>query len=200
MKKEAFTLIETLISLSIIVILSSLLVANYKVSNSYSSLVNFQNSLISDLESIKWKAINAQDYNGLVPVYWGLYLEKGSSTYQIFADLNGNFSLDAGEDLSYFGGKKYISSADSVVSKISLADRVLILFSTNNGFPVFYDMNTSSQSEDDLVIELKNNDLNSAKLVVSNSFGLNDFEDCSCNDSTKYCCSFCSGGSSCVSY
>ena len=199
MRKKGFTLIEALLSLSIIATLSSLLVANYKVSDNYSSLLNFQTSLTSDLETIKWKAVNSEYYNNQLPVYWSIYLEEGSSSYQIFADLDGDFMVDSNETDSYFGAKQYSSSNNSI-NKISLSDEVVVSFSTASGFPVFYNNIALSTSTSDLIVELKNNESNMAKLIISNSFGLNDSDDCSCSDSTKYCCSFCSVGSSCVAY
>jgi hypothetical protein len=199
MKRNAFTLIEALVSLSIIIILSSLLVANYKVGEDYSSLNNFQISLVSDLESLKWKALNLEYYNDQLPVYWGASLNLASSSYQIFADLDGDMLVDSDEINPSFGAKEH-SSDGNIISNISLSDEVLILFPTDSFFPFFYDATNYSTSSSDLIIELKSIESNMAKLVIANQFGLNDAEDCSCGDSGKYCCSFCSVGSSCISY
>lgn len=199
MKRDGFTLIEALVSLSIIIILSSLLVANYRVGEDYSSLNNFQTSLVSDLESLKWKALNLEYYDDQLPVYWGASLNLDSSSYQIFADLDGDMVVDSNEINPSFGAKNYVSNGN-IISKINLSDELLILFPTDSFFPFFYDATTYSTSSSDLIIELKSKESNMAKLIISNQFGLNDADDCSCNDSVKYCCSFCLAGSSCVSY
>ena len=199
MKKSGFTLIEALVSLSVIVILSSLLVANYKVGEDYSSLSNFQISLVSDLETIKWRAINSDTYDNQIPVYWGVHLSVASSSYQVFADLNGDMVIDENEINLSFGAKKY-SSSGNIISNISLSDEVMILFPVGSFFPIFYNPINYSTSSSDLIIELKNSQSNMSKLVVSNQFGLNDAEDCFCGESNKYCCSFCPSGSSCISY
>lgn len=203
MKRNAFTLIEALISLGIIAILSSLLVANYKTSDKYSSLSNFQSSLVSDLEIIKWKALNSDTYDTQVPVYWGIYLSESLSSYQVFADLNGDMLFSSDETNSYFGAKEY-SSTNVFISTITTdcvgdLGEVVILFPAGSSFPIFYDPigDLIIDISCNLVVELSLIDFNVSKLVIVNQFGLNDAEDCFCEDANKYCCSFCPSGSSC---
>ncbi|PKM91793.1 hypothetical protein CVU82_01125 [Candidatus Falkowbacteria bacterium HGW-Falkowbacteria-1] len=188
---RGFTLIEVLVSLSIIVVLSSLLVVNYKTGSRQSNLSSFHSSLFQDLEATKWKAINSQQYGGELPVYWGVYLEKGLSSYKIFADLNGNFIIDDGEDDISLGAKNFDFLSSSIINDINLGDRVSILFSTEDGFPIFYDIDGDIISGDDLIIEIRDGDFNFGKLIFLNSFALVDFADCFCSVGYENQCSWC---------
>lgn len=188
---SGFTLIEILVALSIVVVLSALLVANYKVSSRQSNVSAFHGSLFQDLELTKWRAINSQQYGGDLPVYWGVYLEKGLASYKIFADLNGNFLIDDGEDDVSLGAKTYDFLSGSVISNINLGDRVSILFSTEDGFPIFYDIDGGLVSENELTIEIRDGDFNFGKLIFVNQFSLVDFADCFCSLGYENQCSWC---------
>ena len=180
-KTKAFTIIEILISLSIIVILSTLFLANYKIGSKNSNLINFQTILFNDLEKVKWKSLNLENYNNQLPDYWGLHLNTASSSYDIFVDF-GNSDETV---------KTQIISNNLLISNINLSDEILVLFSTSTGLPVFYDVINSVFVSGDLLIELRDLDFDFGKRIIINSHGLVDYDDCFCAIGYPNQCSWC---------
>ncbi|MFA5420974.1 MAG: type II secretion system protein [Patescibacteria group bacterium] len=189
--KKAFTIIEVLIAVSIIAIIGAVFNANYKVSSSQSALTVFQQSLSQDIGLAKWKAIDLEYYDSQTPVYWGVSLSEGSNEYTIFADLNGNWLLDVGEDDPLKGAKINKAKVDAYISNINLANNLNVLFSTEGDFLTFYDVDNSIEVFGELRIELKSESLNIGKLVFVNSFSLVDVSDCFCSPAADYQCSWC---------
>ena len=189
--KKAFTIIEVLIAVSIIAIIGAVFNANYKVSSSQSALTVFQQSLSQDIGLAKWKAIDLEYYDSQTPVYWGVSLSEGSNEYTIFADLNGNWLLDVGEDDPLKGAKINKAKVDAYISNINLANNLNVLFSTEGDFLTFYDVDNSIEVFGELRIELKSESLNIGKLVFVNSFSLVDVSDCFCSPTADYQCSWC---------
>lgn len=180
-EKKAFTIIEILISLSIIIILSTLFLTNYKIGDKNSNLINFQTTLFNDLEKIKWKALNLENYNDQLPDYWGLHLNKASSSYDIFVDFG-----DSDETV-----KTQSIPSNLLISDINLSDEILVLFSTSTGFPIFYDVINSVFVSGDLILELKDFDFDFGKRIIINSHGLVDYDNCFCAVGYTNQCSWC---------
>lgn len=87
--KEGFSLIELIVSLSIIVMITVLFMANYKTANKRTDLVMTAQKLVADIHLAQNNALGLVKYNGAVPGGgWGLSFDKASSTYTLFADLN----------------------------------------------------------------------------------------------------------------
>jgi Tfp pilus assembly protein FimT len=190
--KKAFTLMEALIAIGIIAIIGSIIVANYKVSSNQVSLYNFQQALYQDIGLAKWKAIDLSSYNDEIPVYWGISLEEGSSSYTMFADLNGNGEIDAGESDPLLGAKTKEAGADTYISNINLASTSLnILFPVDGDFVVFYDVGSGLEVFGEAEIELKSAGSDIGKIISVNSFSLIENFDCFCTPSADHQCSFC---------
>jgi len=101
LKFTGFTLIEMVVSISIIAIISTLFVANYRSSNKRTDLILAAQSLVADFHAAQNNALGLNKYNGSVPPGgWGLSLTTGAASYVLFADLeapgvSGNLEYDA---------------------------------------------------------------------------------------------------------
>lgn len=89
MNKRAFTLIEMVVSLGIIISVTAMFIANYQSANKRSDLVMTAQELVADLHSAQSNTLGLAKYNNAVPPGgWGINFDKQTNTYTIFADLN----------------------------------------------------------------------------------------------------------------
>jgi len=89
-KKAGFSLIELIVSLSIITLITVLFMANYKTSNRRTDLTMTAQKIVADIHLAQNNSLGLVKYNGEVPAGgWGLSFNKTSGTYTMFADLNG---------------------------------------------------------------------------------------------------------------
>lgn len=86
----AFTLLEMTVSLSIIIIVTALFIANFQEANKRSDLTMSAQNLVSDLHAAQNNTLGLWKYNDTMPLGgWGLHFQVGSPTYTLFADLDG---------------------------------------------------------------------------------------------------------------
>jgi len=94
--RRAFTLFEMIVSLSMIMLVSVIFIANYKSMNKRTDLMMTAQTLAADLHSAQNNSLGLVKYAAAVPEGgWGVSIEKASSSYVVFAD------LDAPGDLNY---------------------------------------------------------------------------------------------------
>jgi len=106
-KKQAFTIIELMVSASIIAILALMVVVNFRGSNQKGILENESERLSSVIRQTQIDALIGQTVNGqLRPYAFGLHLQKctvGAApifcSYLIFADENGDYKYNGGDYL-----------------------------------------------------------------------------------------------------
>ncbi len=85
---RAFTMIELVVSISIIMMLTIMFVANYHSSNKRTDLIMASQNLVANLHLAQNNSLGLVKYAGVVPAGgWGLHFNKASSTYVLFADL-----------------------------------------------------------------------------------------------------------------
>lgn len=97
--KKGFTLIELLVSIGIFIIVTGMVVANFRAGSRSDELKISADALVSNLRRAQNMALAGEEINGVVPPY-GVYFNSGnSSQYIIFADRNGNLIYDLNEDL-----------------------------------------------------------------------------------------------------
>jgi len=113
MKNRGFTLIEIVVVLSIIILLSSLVLANYRTGANQLALERSVHKLTQDLRRTQEKAMSAKEFQGQVPPRYGIELNTGSSDYVLFADINNN-------------GKYESPSPDIEVERMTLEQGVTI--------------------------------------------------------------------------
>jgi prepilin-type N-terminal cleavage/methylation domain-containing protein len=97
--KNGFTLLEVMLSLSIVVVILTMSTINYKRSNSRNAIVFGTYQLAADLRLAQSYAASARQYS-TQPEWnvWGLYLSAGANQYRVFVDLNANGRYDVGSD------------------------------------------------------------------------------------------------------
>ncbi len=101
-KKSAqlgFTLAEMIVSVFILALLASIIIANYRAGQKQVNLQNAVNQLASDLRLAQnYTLAGKEEASGNFPQGgWGIHLANGSNAYILFADSNGNYAYDAGE-------------------------------------------------------------------------------------------------------
>jgi len=106
--KPAFSLIELLVSIGIIVLISGLFLASYRTANKQAELTRS----VSDLSSSYRKALNQtlglSEFDGTVPEGgWGVHIDLNYDTtkYYVFADRDNNGQFDDGEANQEAGGE-----------------------------------------------------------------------------------------------
>lgn len=95
MKNKGFTLIELLTSISIIVLLSTLLLANYRAGEKQFALKRSAYKLAQDLRSIEQMTMTGKEFEGVFPKGgYGIHFKEGLNSYTVFADCNNNEEFD----------------------------------------------------------------------------------------------------------
>jgi len=97
---KGFTLLEMMVSISIIALITAIFLVNYHSTNQVTSFANALQKLSSDIRVAQNNSLGSKDFNGTVPRGgWGAHFNMASSSqYIIFADINGNGQYDAGEE------------------------------------------------------------------------------------------------------
>ncbi len=105
----AFSLIELIVSMSIITLLTALFLANYHSVNRRTDLTMAAQVLVTDIRMAQANALGLMKYDGLVPAGgWGVAFDAdqtGNTQYSIFADENDNQNIDSGEAAANLGGR-----------------------------------------------------------------------------------------------
>jgi len=88
--KAGFTLLELVTSMSLIVIITTIFIANYRSSNRRTDLVMTAQKLVADIHMAQNNALGLVKYGGEVPEGgWGIHFDKFEPNhYILFADLN----------------------------------------------------------------------------------------------------------------
>ncbi len=129
MKRPGFTLIELMVTVSIIGIIVTASMAGYFNSEKKSNLDGGMRMLSANFNLARNDFLSGVKYAGAVPVGgWGIHLDKSSSTYLLFADLNNNGLYDAGESDAGFGGREFDLGKNLSFSTIDLGDQLDTVF------------------------------------------------------------------------
>ncbi|MCF7795408.1 prepilin-type N-terminal cleavage/methylation domain-containing protein [Patescibacteria group bacterium] len=106
--RSGFSLMELLVSISIIVLITGLFFASYRTANKQAELTRS----VSDLSSSYRKALNQtlglSEFDGAVPEGgWGVHINISvdDTKYYVFADRNNNGQFDDGEASKDSGGE-----------------------------------------------------------------------------------------------
>ncbi len=96
--KAAFTLLEMLTSISLIVIITALFIANYKSSNKRTDLTMTAQKMVADIHAAQNNTLGLVKYGNEVPAGgWGLHFVVNANQYVLFADLNRPASNEPGQ-------------------------------------------------------------------------------------------------------
>lgn len=99
--KKGFTIIELLVSLGIFIIVTTMVVTNFRGGSRSDELKIAAETIASNLRRVQNMALAGEQVGGITPMGgYGIYFSLGEpSHYIIFADSNGNQKYDMGEDL-----------------------------------------------------------------------------------------------------
>ena len=129
MKTKGFTLVESLVTMTMIAIISLVMFPFYQSSRAQLSLDRSASRLAQEIRLVMERAMSAQNYTLCThPNYeygYGVYLQTGvPGSYSIFADCNGNKTFDSG--------------SDKIIEQISFETGIEIdSLSQNNSFVIF---------------------------------------------------------------
>jgi prepilin-type N-terminal cleavage/methylation domain-containing protein len=114
-----FTLLEMVVSLSIISLMLGVFLANYKGGRDSGDLSIANQQLVSDIRSAQNKALGTAAFSGVTPVGgWGVHLDTSNTgSYFIFADINGDkkYNSTPTDEALLSGGGQTISLSSDVV-------------------------------------------------------------------------------------
>jgi type II secretory pathway pseudopilin PulG len=89
--KKGFTLLEITIVVSIIILMGTIFVINFRGGEKQFALQRSAHKLAQDLRRAQETAMSSQIFEDSFPKGgYGIYLEKGSNSYILFADCDGN--------------------------------------------------------------------------------------------------------------
>lgn len=166
-KNSGFSLVELLVSITIIAMLSGIFLANYKGAGQRSELSLAAHKLASDLRLAQNRSLGSFKRNGVIPNGgWGIYIDKTSSpnNYVFFADDN------------YPDSPNYIFDQSEAAETIKLPEKITLSHPGDNVSIVFEPpvpkTYINGQNSGDISIVLT--DGNTTKTVLVNFFGLVD--------------------------
>lgn len=102
MNNKAFTLIEILAVISIIILLSGIVLVNYRVGERQFTLQRAAGKLASDIRRAQEMAMSAEELpgGGVPGGGYGVYFEKNTDNYKLYADVSPpDFRYDAGDQV-----------------------------------------------------------------------------------------------------
>ena len=178
--KKGFTLIEMIVSVSMIVMVTTLFIANYQTTNKRSDLIMTAQKLVSDIHQAQNHALGLYKYGSSVPAGgWGVHFNKAEGDqYLIFADVdapgelgNMDYNLDEGDINS---GARLIELPPLItISSIKIGglekSSVNITFLPPDPQTNIYD-GTATSTE--VLIELTESRDNTIKTIKANFLGL----------------------------
>lgn len=178
--KEGFTLIEMIVSISMVVIVAALFIANYRSANKRTDLIMAAQSLVADLHLAQNNTLGLVKYGDIVPAGgWGINFDIAKNIYTLFADLNapettGYLDYDVGEGEINYGARITQLPAGIEISNLKTdsspaASQVNVTFLPPDPQTNIYDGTATSSA---LEIEFKELRNNSVKTVKVNFLGL----------------------------
>jgi len=88
---KAFTIIELLVAVSIIVLMTALTLSNYRLGNNQLAIQRSAHRIAQNLRTAQEYAISAKEFNGSMPYGYGIFFDPGQpQKYILFADLDNN--------------------------------------------------------------------------------------------------------------
>lgn len=87
--QKGLSLIELIVSIGIIMMMTTMFMANYQSSNKRTDLVMTAQRVVADIHAAQNNALGLVKYNGEVPAGgWGISFDPVNNKYTMFADLN----------------------------------------------------------------------------------------------------------------
>ncbi len=183
--RPAFSLIELLVSIGIIVLITGLFFASYKTANKQAEL----SRSVSDLSSSYRKALNQtlglSEYDGVIPEGgWGVHIDLSSddTKYYVFADSNNNGEFDDGEASKDLGGETVNTPRNINIESIFIngestdVDYLDVIYIPPHPTIIFHSTSTSDDISEAKII-MRDSETGNTKAVELNFVGLIDMLD-----------------------
>ena len=181
--QAGFSLIELVVSLSIIAMITVLFMSNYRNGNKRTDLVMTAQKIVADIHLAQNNALGLVKYNNMVPAGgWGVAFDKSKNNYTIFADLDspgtGGYMVYASstEGSINYGARLTTISSGVYVSSLKIGSSGTSVNSTNVSFlPPDPKTNIYSNGATSTVLEIQITelgDINNHKTIRVNFLGL----------------------------
>lgn len=183
---KGFTLIEMLVSISMIVVIATLFIANYRSANKRTDLIMAAQTLAADLHLAQNNSLGLVKYNGEVPAGgWGINFIDATNSYTMFADLNapddpsGYMDYDAGEGEINYGARVTVLPPNIEISNIKTVAVPSEAYANVTFLPPDPQTNiyNGTATSSSLEIELRETRNNTIKTIVVNFLGLIEVKD-----------------------
>lgn len=120
LNRSGFTLIEMITSISLIVIITAIFIANYRSNNKRTDLIMTAQTLVSNFHAAQNNTLGLIKYGNAVPAGgWGIYFDITTpNKYILFADLDRPASDEPGDThLADSGSSRYNASTEGDVNQ-----------------------------------------------------------------------------------
>jgi len=120
---KGFTLLELTVVIAIIILLSGIVLSNYRVGEKEYTLLRSAQKLAQDLRRAEELALSAKAYPGAPSSFkggFGVNFQINSISYTLFADLNDNKVFDPGEDLEILNLEKKVKISGLSASPLNI--------------------------------------------------------------------------------
>lgn len=172
---KAFTLVETLVVITIIVILSLMIIPNY---NSIKQQLAFQRSaskLVQEIRTVQEMAMSSKEFEGNVPEGgYGIHLSRvppHNEYYTLFADTNNNQKYDPGPDKI-----KEIYFEEGIKIKDLPEQNINIIFKPPDPEVYLLDNDTNGLGSEVIIVICLIDDESKTKTISVNKAGLINIE------------------------
>ena len=181
--QQGFTMIELIVSISIIVALTIMFVANYHNNNQRTDLIMSSQNLVSNIHLAQNNALGLVKYNSIVPAGgWGVSLDATTNSYTVFADLQkpgtaGYMKYDSSTEGIVSDGARLVHlPAGIVISNIAIPGNSSLTSANVTFLPPDPETNiynpATGATSTDLTIQLKATGDNSIRTIKVNFLGL----------------------------
>lgn len=136
-RQKGFSLLEMLVVISIIGLISTILIVNWRKNEKQYLLQRVAQNIIQDIRKAQDMALNGTKYeNQEVPYSYGIFFDKNKEYYQLFGDVNGNNTYQPSDMDIEIGGEVLIESGIEInsLSSETKGQGLNIVFSIPDGF------------------------------------------------------------------
>ncbi len=166
---KGFTLIEIIVTVTIIAIIFSIGATGFNRMNSNSNLNAALQNMASDISITALSALHSDTFQLQTPANWGVNLAIGSNSYTVFADFDNDSVYDTNEKFKTVLIGRNISITSICFTVCASLDGALT-FDVPSAVPS-YQGTPITTATDDLTIELTDAISGQVKHVSVNTFG-----------------------------
>ena len=173
-QNSGFTLLEIMTVITIIVILSTIIVADYGSFGKKNAVVAAAQGMASNIRKAQSFSLSGKDVHKLTENNdgrWGLYFGRSQTDYVIFADTNKNNAYDSDEDYLTVNLPRGVT----IDSFLNGGDSVSLLYIPPNPIIVLKNSAMGATTSEEII--LKENSSGYIKKVQINNFGLVNISD-----------------------